>query len=289
MIPRFDSFAALGAHGFSAMAYAEWGEREAARTVVCVHGLTRNGRDFDTLARSLAAKGYRVAAPDMPGRGASEWLPGPEFYTYPLYVGAMAALLARLGAREVDWVGTSMGGIIGMMIAARSGTPVRRLVLNDIGPFIPKAALERLAGYVGGDPRFDDIAGVEKYLRDVAAPFGPLSDAEWRHLAVHSAAPTPDGRLRLRYDPGIGDAFKTQPIADIDLWAVWEKVSCPVLVIRGAESDLLLKTTADEMTERGAAAAKGLVQVVEISGCGHAPALMATDQIARIVEFLATT
>ena len=288
MIPRFDSFAALGPQGFSAIAYAEWGERDAARTVVCVHGLTRNGRDFDMLAGSLAAAGYRVATPDMPGRGASDWLPSSEFYTYPFYLSAMAAFVARLGVREVDWVGTSMGGIIGMMMAAQPGTPVRRLVLNDIGPFIPKAALERLAGYVGLDPRFADIAGVEAYLRDVAAPFGPLSDDQWRHLAVHSAAPASDGRLRLHYDPAIGAPFKTEPIADIDLWAQWEKVACPVLVIRGAQSDLLLKATLDEMRTRGAAAARGLVQTVEISGCGHAPALMAADQIARVAEFLAS-
>ena len=287
MTPRFERFAALAPEGFVTVAYLEWGAREAPGAVVCAHGLTRNARDFDVLAAALAANGRRVVCVDMPGRGASDWLSRPEGYGYPLYVSVAAALLARIDASEIDWVGTSMGGLIGMMLAAKTNTPIRRLLLNDIGPFIPKSALERLAGYVGADPRFDDLSGVEAYLRQVSAPFGPLSDAEWAHLARHSAIADGNGRLKLHYDPAIGGTFQARPIEDIDMWPVWEAIACPTLIVRGANSDLLLSTTLAEMKQRGPAAANGLVQSVEFSRCGHAPALMADDQVASVRRFIA--
>ncbi|MBI3452672.1 MAG: alpha/beta hydrolase [Rhodospirillales bacterium] len=289
MQPRLCDFPVLAPHGgFIRLAWAEWGPPDAPRSVVCVHGLSRNGRDFDRLAEVLAADGRRIVAPDIPGRGRSAWLADPADYGYPFYVAVMAALLARLGAETVDWIGTSMGGLIGMLLAAQPGTPIRRLALNDIGPFIPKAALERIGTYVGADPRFDDLAGVEAYLRRVHAPFGPLADDEWRHLAVHSAAPAGNGRLRLHYDPAIARPFIAQPPTDVDLWPVWDLVACLVLIVRGAESDLLLGDTARAMTGRGVAAAKGAVRLAEIAGVGHAPALMARDQIALIRDFLGT-
>ncbi|HSE77726.1 MAG TPA: alpha/beta hydrolase [Alphaproteobacteria bacterium] len=286
MTPRFDRFAALAPEGFVSIAYSDWGRGDAARAVVCAHGLTRNARDFDVLAAALAVDGYRVVCVDMPGRGASGWLAQPEGYGYPLYVSVAAALLARIGMPEVDWVGTSMGGIIGMMLAAKANTPIRRLVLNDIGPMIPKPALERIAEYVGADPRFDDLAGVEAYLRRVNAAFGPLGDAEWAHLARHSAASDGNGRLKLHYDPAIGAVFKARPIEDVDLWPIWDGIACPTLVLRGANSDLLSSNTLAEMRRRGPAA-KGLVQSVEFARCGHAPALMADDQVASVRQFLA--
>ncbi len=287
LTPRFAQFPALTPSGFVAVAYVEWGARDAPRTVVCVHGLTRNARDFDVLATALAVDGRRVVSIDMPGRGASEWLSRAEDYGYPLYVSVAAALVARIGASEVDWVGTSMGGLIGMMLAAQKNTPIRRLLVNDIGPFIPKSALERLAGFVGADPRFDDPSDVEAYLRQVSAPFGQLSDAEWAHLARHSAVSDGNGRLRLHYDPAIGAAFKSRPIEDVEMWSVWEAIACPTMVVRGADSDLLLTATLAEMKQRGLAAAAGLVRSVEFACCGHAPALMAGDQVASVRRFLA--
>ena len=271
----------LGPHGFSRMASAEWAGPGGAGTVVCVHGLTRTGRDFDFLARALTDR-FRVVCPDMPGRGASDWLPAAEDYGYPVYLNALAALIARLGAEEVSWVGTSMGGLLGMMLAAQPGTPIRRLVLNDVGPWIPKAAVERIAAYVGSDPKFEDLRAVEAHLREVHRPFGPLTDEQWRHLAVHSARRLPGGTLRLHYDPAIAAALRAAPAQDVDLWAVWAGVRCPVLVLRGGDSDLLLPATVEEMRGKGPR-----VDVVEFPGVGHAPALMGTDQIEVVRSWLA--
>jgi pimeloyl-ACP methyl ester carboxylesterase len=282
--PRLFSMPVLSPGGFVRLAWVEWGPEAAERVVVCVHGLTRNARDFDFLARDLAALGWRVVSVDVPGRGRSEWLRRQEDYTYPFYAAALAALIGRLGVERVDWVGTSMGGLIGMMLAGQSGSPIRRLVLNDIGAFIPQASIERIAQYVGHDPRFDAVDGVETYLRKVNQPFGPLSDVQWRHLASHSAVPTENGAWRLHYDPAIGKALAAAPIEDVALWPVWEPIACPVLLLRGSESDLLSRETAEEMTRRGAAAGK--VELREIAGVGHAPALMDLDQIALVREFL---
>jgi pimeloyl-ACP methyl ester carboxylesterase len=269
----------LGLHGFHRVAYYEWGDEENPHVVVCVHGLTRNGRDFDALARALAAD-YRVVCPDVAGRGRSPWLIHKQDYGYPLYLSDMAALVARTGAEKVDWVGTSMGGLIGMMLAAQPDNPIQRLVLNDVGPFIPKAALERLATYVGKAPRFGTLDQFEVYLRTVLAPFGPLTDAQWRHLVEHSSHRYDDGTLGVAYDPRIGDAFESA-LQDVVLWPVWDAISCATLVLRGKQSDLLLHETAEEMTRRGPKA-----RLVEFDGIGHAPALMAEDQIAVVRDFL---
>lgn len=269
----------LGPHGFHRVAYCEWGEAENPRVLVCVHGLTRNARDFDTLAQALAPD-YRVVCPDVVGRGQSQWLSYKQDYGYPLYLSDMAALIARTGAQQVDWVGTSMGGLIGMMLAAQSDAPIGRLVINDVGPFIPRQALERLAGYVGKAPRFATLAEFEQYLRTIAAPFGPLTDAQWQHLAGHSSRRHDDGTFRVAYDPAIGEAFPT-PAQDVSLWPVWDAVRCPTLVLRGAASDLLRRETADEMMRRGPKA-----RLVEFDHIGHAPMLMADDQVAVVREFL---
>jgi pimeloyl-ACP methyl ester carboxylesterase len=192
----------------------------------------------------------------------------------------MNALIARLGVEAVDWVGTSMGGLIGLMLAAMPGSPIRRLVLNDIGPFIPKAALERMAGYVGKDPAFADWAALEAYLRQVHATWGPLDDADWHHLAEHGHRRDDGGGFRLAYDPAIGRAFARR-LGDIDLWPLWEKVTCPVLVLRGGQSDLLLRETAEAMTARGPRA-----RLVEFTEAGHAPSLMAVHQITVVKDWL---
>ena len=272
----------LGPQGFHSLAYWEWEGPPGAATVICVHGLTRNGRDFDFLAEALSSR-FRVICPDMPGRGRSDWLDDDAAYSFPFYLSVLAALYARLDAAAVYWVGTSMGGLLGMLFAALPKSPVRRLVLNDVGPVLPKAGLKRIAQYVGRDPGFSNRQELEAYLRDVHAAFGPLSDAQWRHLAEHSGRTRSDGRLGLAYDPKIGAAFGDSDAAlqDIDFGPFYDQIRCPTLVIRGGQSDVLRTGDAAAMTERGPRA-----QLREFSGIGHAPALMADDQIAAIRDFL---
>ena len=194
-----------GPHGFHRLVYTEWGDATAPRTLICVHGLTRNGRDFDRLAAALSER-YRVICPDVPGRGRSDWLPAAD-YTIAQYLADMTVLIARLGAVDVDWLGTSMGGLIGMQLAAAAQSPVRRLILNDIGPFIPKAALARIGDYVGKDPHFASLDELEAYLRKIHAPFGPMTDQDWRHLALQGYRRRENGGFGLAYDPAIGRAF----------------------------------------------------------------------------------
>ncbi len=275
-----ETISCLGPHGFHRLAYTEWAGPPGARIVLCVHGLTRNGRDFDALAATLSRL-FRVVCPDIAGRGKSDWLSHPEDYGYPLYLSDMAALIARLGVAEIDWVGTSMGGLIGMMLAAQPGTPIRRLVVNDIGPLIAVEGLQRIATYVGADPVFADLGELEAYLRTVSASFGTLSDAQWRHMAEHGARRRPDGTLGRAYDPAIAEAFKAVT-GDVDLWPVWDAIRCPTLVLRGAESDLLRAVDAAAMTRRGPKA-----RLVELPGIGHAPSLMTGEQIAIVEDFLA--
>ncbi|WP_035708424.1 alpha/beta fold hydrolase [Niveispirillum irakense] len=274
------SYLGLSATGFHKVAYREWGQ--GSRTIVCVHGLTRNGRDFDRLAADLAETlRARVICPDIVGRGDSGRLANPSLYTYPQYLADMTALIARLDTESVDWVGTSMGGLIGMMLAAQPSSPIRRLVINDVGPFVPKAALQHIADYVGLDPSVPDLAAVEALLRQRHAGFGRLTPEQWRHMAQHSAVQQPDGSYRLSFDPGIARAFTASPIQDVDLWPLWGLIRQPVLLIRGLLSTLLLPETAQRMVEEGPRA-----QLFEVPDAGHAPALMAPDQIAVIREFL---
>ena len=256
------------------LAYTEWGVASDARAVLCVHGLTRNGRDFDVLAAALAGE-RRVICPDVVGRGKSDWLADSAGYANPAYVGHLLAFLNHLGIATVDWIGT--------LAAALPESPVRSLLLNDIGAVLPRAALERIGAYAGADPSFDDKAGIEAYLRETYAGFGPLTDEQWRHMAEISARPKPDGRFGLAYDPAIGDAFESAPPkADVELWPLWDALSCPVMVLRGETSDVLPADAAAEMTTRGPTA-----RLVEFAGVGHAPALMSDDQIAVVRDWLA--
>lgn len=281
MTPRAQRLRYLLGGAFHGLAWTEWGPPDGA-PVLCVHGLTRTGRDFDALARALAAQGRRVLCPDLPGRGASDWLPDPMLYTPPSYVVALAHLLARLEG-EADWIGTSLGGICGMMVAAAAGNPIRRLVLNDIGSRVPAAAAARIAAYVGQDRAFADIADFEAHLRQVHAPFGPLSEAEWRHLAETSARRLPDGRIAPHYDPTIAVPFARSATGAVDLSLVWSRVRTPTLILRGAESDILEAEVAAEMAMRPG------VRLVTFAGIGHAPALTAPGQIAAIAGFLAAS
>ncbi len=260
------------------MRWWEWGPERAPLPVVCVHGLTRNARDFDALAAALAAEGRRVLCVDIPGRGVSGWLPRAELYAVPVYAALLGPLLAPFGPH--DWVGTSMGGLIGMALASAPGSRMRRLVLNDIGPFVPAAAIARIRAYMAGAPEeFADVAALERHLREVHAPFGPLSDADWAHLARHSARALPDGRAAMHFDPLIKQSLGTGAPADIALWPLWEAASArPTLALRGAESDLLLAETAAEMARSA--------RVETIAGCGHAPALMDPAQVGLVASFL---
>ena len=286
MKPRLREVPVIGRDGFLRLAYAEWGSASAAQTIVCVHGVSRNGRDFDTLAASLAAGGARVVAPDLPGRGRSDWLGSPAHYTDRAYARAMATLIARLDVEQVDWVGTSLGGHIGMLIAAEPQSPIRRLVLNDFGARISAAALRRIGAYLRKSWRFAAIEDAQAHLREIHAPFGDLTDAQWRHLAEHSVVDDGEGALRFAYDPGIAARFAVPIVLDVVLWALWDAIGCPVLVLRGESSDLLSAATVDEMQRRGLAARAGRVCAAEMRGCGHAPALMDETQIAVVREFL---
>jgi pimeloyl-ACP methyl ester carboxylesterase len=267
---------------FHRIAYQEWGDPESERIVICVHGLSRQSRDFDVLAAALAAQGCRVVCPDLVGRGRSGRLSNPDDYALPQYAVDMTMLLARLGAEQVDWVGTSLGGLIGMVLAGMADSPIRRLVLNDIGPFIPWSALRRLGDSIRFATRiFDTIEDGETYLRTVLAPFGELAPGQWRHLAEHSLVALPDGRFELHYDPGIGEAFMPGRVYNVSLWTYWDAISGPVLVLRGADSDLLPARTAAEMVER-----RPGTTLVEFSGCGHAPALLDESQVRVVTDWL---
>ena len=286
MKPLLRDVPVLGREGFARLAYAEWGSPKATRTIVCVHGVSRNGRDFDALAADLAQRGARVIAPDLPGRGRSDWLSSPMHYTDRAYTRAMATLIARLDVEQVDWVGTSLGGHIGMMMAAEPGSPIRQLVLNDFGARVSAAALRRIGTYLRRDWRFGSLGEAEAHLREILAPFGALSDAQWRHLAEHSVVEDGAGRLRFRHDPAIAMRFAVPIMLDVVLWKLWDAVECPVLILRGEKSDLLSAETVEAMTHRGAAARAGRVRAVEIAGCGHAPALMDAAQIQVVRDFL---
>jgi len=278
---RKHSVQCLAPGGLHRMAYVEWGDANNPRVLVCVHGLTRCARDFDFLARELCGH-YRVVCPDVPGRGDSDWLKNPLDYVAPTYVNAMVALIARLGADSVHWVGTSMGGLIGMALASLPETPVTRLVLNDVGPVITALSLERIGTYVGMAPRFPGVEAAEQYVRAVSAPFGPHSDSQWRFLTEHVLRSDPAGGYRMHYDPAIAVPFNAEKERkDMDLWKVYEAIRCPTLLVRGEHSDLLTRETAAQMAERGPRA-----RLAEMKGIGHAPTLMHADQVAVVREFL---
>jgi pimeloyl-ACP methyl ester carboxylesterase len=280
---REKSVQCIGPHGFHRMAYTEWGDPANRKVLICAHGLTRNGRDFDILAQALADD-YRVVCPDVVGRGRSDWLGVKADYGFPLYVSDMVTLLARLDAESVHWFGTSMGGIIGMLIASQPHTPISRLVLNDVGPVITAASLRRIGEYVGRAPKFSSMAEAEAWIRVVSAPFGPLTDEQWQHLTRYSVRPV-EGGFAMIYDPGLGDVFREAPILlDVDLWDVYKAIRCPTLAIRGAESDLLEAEIFQKMAAQGPRA-----RLAEIPGVGHAPMLMDGAQISLVSDFLLGT
>jgi len=266
------------------MAYWEWGDPANPRVLVCAHGLTRQGRDFDTLARSMCSH-YRVVCPDVVGRGRSDRLENPLGYQVPQYIADMVTLVARLNAGTLDWVGTSMGGLIGLGVAALAGSPVRRLVLNDIGPTIEAASLVRIGTYLGVPAHWATLDEAADAMWAISAGFGPHSRAQWLALTAPQLTADATG-FRSRYDPAIGLPFRaaTPAIAQASealLWQAYDSLRLPTLLLRGADSDLLSQTTAQAMTQRGPQA-----RLVEFAGVGHAPTLVQPDQVEVVREFL---
>ena len=295
------SFLSLGPTGFHRVAYTDWGDAENPHVVLCVHGLSRNSRDFDYLADVLQ-KSCRVVCMDVVGRGESEWLEDKSGYSFSTYLSDAAALVARVttpvreglfrqaATRRLDWVGTSMGGLMGMLLAAKRGSPIGRLVMNDVGPFVPWNGLIRLKGHLGHPRGFASLRLAAQFLREACKSFGPLTEAQWDHLIQHSVRRHDDGRWHLRFDPAIGKwSSQRDPelpigpefLRGIDLWTVWKAVNCAVLVLRGAESEVLLAATVEEMRKR-----KPGTRSVEFEGVGHAPALFDAAQIDVVRGFL---
>jgi pimeloyl-ACP methyl ester carboxylesterase len=300
-------FASLGPHGFHRIAYTDWGGASNQHVVMCMHGLTRNSRDFDWLAGALQRE-CRVVCMDVAGRGQSDWLQHKEDYTFRQYQTDAAALIARVTALErgvlagwfgasrfageptVDWLGTSMGGLIGMLLAAQPHSPIRRLVLNDVGPFISWSALMRIKGYMMTRATYPTLEEAQAVLRQACASWGPMSDEQWRHFARHSIRQNEEG-FGFACDPRIADATSwgfspdsrvgNRNLMGLELWSVWEQVRCPVLILRGKDSEVLLTETVRRMLDREAR-----TEVVEFAGIGHAPALMSPDQIGPIRAFL---
>jgi len=270
------------------IAYTDWGDPQNPHIVICVHGLTRNCRDFDYLARALQSD-CRVICVDVVGRGQSDWLEHAHDYDYyPLYLSDAMSLVAHIQAQynasiTLDWVGISMGGLIGMFLAIQPNipTPINKLVMSDIGPLIPAVALKRMANYVGKDLRFNGFEEFKEYMKVISASFGPLTEDQWNHMAIHSAREYADGFNGFRYDPKIAISFKEHEIKDINLWEQWDKLNTDTLVLHGTESDVLTVETAAQMQVRGAKA-----RIVEIPGVGHAPMIMDDKQIKIVRDFI---
>ena len=285
--PRLRHVQCLGGKGLHRMAYWEWGDPLNERVLVCVHGLARQGRDFDTLAQALCGH-YRVVCPDVVGRGQSDWLADPMGYSIPTYVADMVTLLARLDAAQVDWVGTSIGGLIGLGLAALPDSPVRKLVLNDVGPTIQPEALQRIGTYLGLPVHWATLDEAADALWAISQGFGPHTREQWLALTRPQLKPHGEG-YKPHYDPGIAIPFRliTPELAragEAALWHSWDALRIPVLLLRGAQSDLLSEGTAQAMTQRGPRA-----RLVEFAGVGHAPMLVQPDQVDAVRSFLLQT
>ena len=295
--PRLEFVNCPHPEGQHRMAYWSWGEPSAAHVVLCVHGLTRQGRDFDRLAQALVARAsgaLRVVCPDVAGRGQSEWLPAGALYQIPQYAADMLALLAQLHAaapiERLDAVGTSMGGLIGMVLAGQPGlplpAPMRRLVLNDVGPSISWASVQQMQQYVGQYGRYADLAEAAAVMRALSVGFGPVPDDVWLEMSSHMVRPLPDGGLTLHYDPAIGEPVRAltpeaAQAGEAAMWTLYDQIQARVLLIRGQDSALFLPETARAMTERGPRA-----RLVEWAGIGHAPTFTAPEQMDALAGFL---
>jgi pimeloyl-ACP methyl ester carboxylesterase len=282
--PELKHLQCLHGRALHRMAYWQWGDPANSRVLVCAHGLTRQGRDFDTLARALC-NDYRVVCPDVVGRCRSDRLDDAMGYALPTYVADMVSLLARVDADSVDWVGTSMGGLIGLGVASLKGSPLRRLVLNDVGPVIQPQALQRIGGYLGQPARWDTLEQAADAMWALSTGFGTHTREQWLALCEPQVKRDGDGFLP-RYDPAIAVPFRaiTPELAaagEAALWQAYDALRCPTLLLRGADSDLLSRDTALAMSERGPKA-----QLVEFAGVGHAPTLVQEEQVQVVRKFL---
>ena len=260
--------------------FTEWGSSHA-ETVIAWHGLARTGRDMDPIAAHLAQR-WRVICPDTVGRGLSQWSPDPAAeYTLAFYERLALSLVDQLGITHMHWLGTSMGGAIGLRAAAGGlRGRIKRLVLNDMGPTLPQPAIDRILAYAGHPQSFATMGELEQYFRTIYKPYGWLSDEMWRLLSETSHRRLPDGRVTPHYDPAMVQQFVHHP-QDYEQWPAWDSLTLPVLCLRGETSDLLLADTAEAMRARGPRAV-----VATISGCGHAPALNTPEQFALVERFL---
>lgn len=282
--PRLNHVQCLDTQGLHRMAYWEWGDPANPRVLVCVHGLSRQGRDFDTFAQAMQGE-YRVVCPDVVGRGQSDWLADPAGYQIPAYAADMVTLLARLDASTVHWVGTSMGGLIGLVISALRQSPVQRLVLNDVGPAIDPGSLVRIGSYLGLPARWKSVDEAADALWAISQGFGPHTREQWLALTRPMLKPDGDGFIP-HYDLQIATPFRaiTPEVAKAGealMWTMYDSLRCPTLLLRGADSDLLTPDTAQAMTTRGPKA-----ELRQFPGVGHAPMLTSADQIAVVREFL---
>ena len=282
--PRLNHVQCLDSQGLHRMAYWEWGDPANPKVLVCVHGLSRQGRDFDTLAQAMSAE-YRVVCPDVVGRGQSDWLADPSGYQIPAYAADMVTLLARLNAGTVHWVGTSMGGLIGLVVAALKHSPVSRLVLNDVGPVVEADALARIGSYLGAPVRWKSLEEAADALWAISQGFGPHTREQWLALTRPMLKADGDGFIP-HYDLDIAVPFRSLApemvkAGEAQVWAMYESLRCRVLLLRGADSDLLSPATAKAMTERGPKA-----ELREFAGVGHAPMLNSADQVSAVREFL---
>ena len=296
--PTLEFVTCPDAQGGHRMAYWQWGQPDSAHVVLCVHGLTRQGRDFDVLARALcqraaeAGRSLRVVCPDVAGRGQSDWLTDPALYQVPTYAADMLALLAQLQPTTLDWLGTSMGGLIGMVVAGFPQAPafakVRRLVLNDVGPVLEPQALQRIGQYLGKVGVFDTEQQAADALWTLSSSFGPHTPAQWLALSRPQLKPLADGsgKFTLRYDPALAEPFKaitaeSAAQGEALLWQAYDQITAHTLLVRGAQSDLLSPATAHAMTQRGPKA-----RLLEFAGVGHAPTFVADDQVQAVLSFL---
>ncbi|MBY0573734.1 MAG: alpha/beta hydrolase [Undibacterium sp.] len=274
----------LGLHN---MSYKEWGDPNNSKVLICVHGITRVSDDFDGVAQALMQE-YRVICPDVVGRGQSDWLANPQLYQIPQYVSDMVTLLARVNAETVHWLGTSMGGLIGIGMAAMKNSPIAKLILNDVGPTLDFDALLRIGEYLGKDMRFNQFDDAVNYIREISASFGPHTDAQWHKMAGDVLKQNSQGEWVRHYDlslaiPVRAATKETVEIGQKMLWLAYDAITCPTLLVRGSQSDLLSVDTAKQMQERGPHAT-----LVEIEGVGHAPMFVHPQQIDIVKNFLLT-
>ncbi len=268
--------------GYHRITYREYGDPQNNNVIICAHGLTRNSHDFDVIAEAICDE-YRVITVNIVGRGTSDWLPNKALYTYHQYAADFSTLFAKLDVEEVTWIGTSLGGSIGMIVASRYNTPITKLIVNDIAPHIDASIIKAVSRYCGSTPVFDNLEQVTKYLRKIYTAFGNLSDEHWDHIAKHTIGKKEGGKYRLAFDPAISYSILEEVGQDdVDFWHYWDKIACPTLVIHGTKSAILSAENAEEMGKRGPKP-----EIMHIEDTGHAPPLMDEMQISRVREWLA--